>query len=626
MENNKLEGFLIDYVFSLLERTRLEKGTIKTGLDWLLYQLGLAKNWTSFRLPFFRRPKESTGKSKTEAEFGEDLSFVSKSQKEYLVFVIKDHELDNKNWTKENFDTDLRKAAAPNLQQEGLENISSVKVILVYNKDENHTGVQLYERLISSFNKKIANNINLSFERWNLTKLVKEVEENLLSPDLLPQHLAGQFRYICSQFNDFNYGTKEWNDQLLPNWRSFLQVVLEKPLDERKLRLIPLALVILNDHRNDSPNSYPAWIDLIEWAMLALWSHYEVLPKRGAKKLKEAIVHIWLNFYITELEKYFLSVESVLTTQHAFSVNRIGPSFGISPINDAYLAYWHLGRLGVLTLAPQDFQIPGKSKKKVPQHDTFIQELVKRSADWVVKCLQSNPAALRPLLDLNHIELFLIWAILYQAGRTQDIYEWLSELEARLLMRRAKMHMKIPFIESNSRMDLVAEYAATGERPYNYSEGSSYLLLMILELCFSLPDKQRDELLNRYMNRIIKGMDDKGESINSIKEEGIIDLQSWAPPENWAERILEEPVWDGIAITTGNFERSREKEIPLPERMKQFVNETRQKYPWKVPDYTPLAVCILACIKHRSPLPPEFWRGTIFPIGSQEVKAKKKRK
>jgi len=621
MENNKLKVFLTDYVCSLLERTRAEKGTIKVGLDWLLYQLGLAKNWTPFRLPFFRRPEESTGKSKTEPEFGEDLSFVSKSKKEYLIFVVKDHELNNRNWTNENFDTDMRKAAFPNLQQAGLEKVVSVKVILVYNKDEDHAGVQLYEQLVSSFDKNIANNINRSFERWNLTRVVKEVEENLLSPDLLPQHLAGQFRYICSQFSDFNYGTKEWNDQLLPNWRSFLQVALEKPLDERKLRLIPLALVILNDHRKDLPNSYPAWIDLIEWAMLALWSLYKELPKRGANKLKKAIVHIWFNFYIAELEKYLLSVESVLTTQHAFSTNRIGSGFGISPINDAYLAYWHLGRLGILTLAPQDFQISGISKKnEEPQYDTCILELVKRSADWVVKCIQSNPAALRPLLDLNHIELFLIWVILFQAGRRKDIYEWLSELEARLLVRRAKMHMPIPFIESNSRMDLLVEYAATGKRPYNYSEGSSYLLLMILELCFSLPDKQRDELLNRYMNRIIKGIDDKGESIT---EDGNIDLQSWIPPEDWAERVLKEPVLDGIAITTGNFERLTEKATPLSERIIQFVQSSQQMYPWKKPDCVPLTVFILACIKNHSPLPPEFWRGTIFSMKSNELKAKK---
>jgi hypothetical protein len=614
----KVESFITDYIGTLHERTRLEQNRIKTGLDWVIYQLGIAKDWSPFRLPFFRRPGKQIGQSKGgKAEFGEDMSFLS-SLREYYVFVLKDEELTYKNWTKHNFESDLRLAAAPNLKRHGLAEIKSVKVILAYNKYEETDGVQAYDNLVAALGTKIGDNIPMSFERWNLTQIAEEVTIHLMSPELLPQHLAAQFRYICSQFNDFGYGTKEWDDRLLPNWRSFLSVALEDPIDEKKVRLVPLVLIILNNYRKSTPDSYPAWIDMSEWAMLALWACYKKLPRQTGKKVKILITRIWLNFYITELEKYFLSVEPVLTTQHAFSFNRRGLGFGVSPVNDAYLAYWHIGRLGILTLAPQDFQIRGKSKPGKLQPDKFVQDLVVRSADWLVKCLRSNPAASRPLLDLNHIELFLIWVILFQAGRTQDIYEWLSELEPRLLMRRAKMHIKVPFIESNSRMDLVAEYAATGERPYNYSDGSSYLLLMILELCFSLPDSQRDELLNRYMNRIVKGKADDGKSF----EENEIDLQSWVPPGNWSGRILEEPVWDGIAIATGNFERLREKATPLPERIRQFVHETRLKYPCEIADCVPLAAYILACIKHRSPLPSEFWRGTVFPIESNETKNK----
>jgi hypothetical protein len=623
MTSDSFIGFLTDYISALPERTRLEKGAIKTGFDWIIYQLGIAKNWSPFQLPFFRRSDKPTGQSKDgKPQFGEDISFLSHSRREYYIFVLKDEELTYKNWTRHNFISDLQLAAAPDLKREGLEKIKSVTVILAYNKDEENDGVQAYDRLTASLGTKVGDKIALSFERWNLTKIGEEVRTYLMSPELLPQHLAGQFRYICSQFNDFDYGTKEWSDRLLPNWRNFLKIALEEPIDIRKVRLVPLALIILNNYRKNTANSYPAWIDMSEWAMLSLWAGYKKLAKQGSKKVKILITQIWLNFYITELEKYFLAVELVLTTQNAFSVNRKAFGFGIPPINDAYLAYWHIGRLGILTLAPQDFQIREKSKKNESHHEKFMQNLVLRSADWLVKCLHSNPAALRPLLDLNHIELFLIWVILYQAGRIEDIYGWLSELEARLLMRRAKMHMSIPFIESNSRMDLIAEYAATGKRPYNYSDNSSYLLLMILEICFSLPDNKRDELLNRYMNRIIKGIDEEGKSIKSITGEGTIDLQSWVPPEDWAGRILEGPVWDGIAVTTGNFERLSEKEIPLSERIKQSVHETRQKYPWKIPDYTPLAVYILACIKHRSPLPPEFWRGTIFPVESNEPKTK----
>jgi len=621
MDGNNLQIFLTDYIYSLLERTRAEKDTLKIGFDWLIYQLASAKGWMPIRLPFFRQPDKKAAKTKSEAEFGIDACFLLPSKTELYIFVLKDEILNNNNWTKHNFDNDLRMAATVDVKQRGLSFVKSVKVILAYNKDEDENGIKLYQQCINSLGTKIGDDISLSFERWNLDKIVEEVQAHI-TPDLLPQNVSGIFRYVCSLVGDFEYGAAEWNDIVIPKWRNFLNLALELPLDERKLRLIPVALMIIKNRQRNTPNSTPAWIDLIEWAMLKLWACYKKLLKKSDKKLKEIIVLIWLNLYIAELQKYFLTVETVLTTQHAFSANRQGIGFGVSPINESYLAFWHIARLGILTLAPQDFQVRKKSNKNESQHENLMRDLVMNSADCLVKCLQSNPAALRPLLDLNHIELFLIWRILFQAGDIKDIYECLSELESRLLMRRAKMHIKVPFIETYSRMDLVAEYAATGNRPYNYSDSSSYLLLMILELCFCLPTTQRDELLKRYMNRLIKGIDEAGKSIKSITEEGTIDLQSWIPPEDWAGRILEGPVWDGIAIITGNFERLKDKTTSLSERIKQFVDETRQKYPWEIPDYVPMAPYILACIKHRSPLPPEFWRGTVFPIDSHEPKAK----
>lgn len=613
MSGQQLKPFLTSYICSLLERTGIEKNAIRTGFDWVIYNLGMAKSWSPFQLPFFREPSDATSKAKRgEPEFGEDISFLSRSKKEYYIFVLKDEPLTYRNWTRHNFDSDLRRAVNPDLNRRGLESVDSVKVILAYNKDENKNGIQSYEQFIRSQSTKIAGNVKLSFERWNLTRIVEEIESFLITPDLLPQYLAGQFRYICSQVKDFDFSSRKWEEQLLPNWRSFLSVVLQEPVDERKVRLVPVALMILNHYLKDSPNSYPGWIDLMEWAMLGLWACSEKVPKRKSRKLKDIIVRTWLNFYVAELEKYFLIVERTLTTQHGFSVERKGLGLGVSPINDAYLAYWHIGRLGILTLAPQDFQTRKKS-----EYEKFIQQVVSRSAECLVRCIHVNPAALRPLVDLNHIELFLIWLVLWQAGRRKDLYEWLSELETRLLIRRARKHISVPFIEANSWLDLVAEYAATSERPYNYSDSSSYLLLMILELCFSLPDAQRDELLERYMKRVVKGIGDDGQSL----VEGEIELQSWVPPGDWSESVLKEAVTDGIAIITSNFELTVEKAKSLAERIKELVEQTRQKHPWKAPaGGVPLTAYILACIKHRSPLPPEFWRDTIFATVPEKTK------
>lgn len=614
MDDSNFKVFLTDYIGSLLERTREEKGGLKIGFDWLIYQLAFAKGWTPRRLPFLREPAKKTAKAKTEAEFGIDASFLLPSKTELCIFVLKDEILNNKNWRRHNFDSDLRVGATTNVKEQGLGFVKSVKIILAYNKDEDQNGIRLYEQLVHSLPTKIGDDVLLSFERWNLTKIVEEVQAHV-TPDLLPQHVSGLFRYVCSLVGDFEYGADEWGNLVVPKWRKFLGLALESPVDERKLRLIPVAVMMLKHYRKDAPDSYPGWIDLTEWAMVAMWSCCKKLSGRGSKKLKSIIGEIWMKLYLAELQQYFIKVKATLTTQHGLSVGRKGLGLGVSGVNDAYVAYWHIGRLGILALGPQDFEIPGES-----DYSKFIEQLVARSGDWLVKCLHANPGALRPLVDLNHIELFIIWLIMWQGGRDKDLYEWLSELESRLLIRRVHKHISVPFIEANSRLDLVAEYAATGERPYNYSDSSSYLLLMILELCFSLPDRQRDELIDRYMRRIIKGISDDGQSLTE-KE---IDLQSWVPPEDWSERVLSEAVLDGIAISTGNFERMGEKRPALSERIRDFVKETREKHPWKAPGGdVPLAAYILACIKHGSPLPPEFWRGTIFATVTKEPHDKK---
>lgn len=599
MNSPSLNIFLVNYINSLGERTRKDKKTINIGFDWIIYNLALAKSWTPVRLPFFRQVNVQAAKTKTEAEFGIDMSFLTHQKDELLIFVLKDEILNNKNWNKSNFDSDLRMAASPDLSSNELSKVKSIKVILAYNKDEDQTGIKLFNNLTSSFETKISNEKSRIFERWNLTKITEEVKTHLISPDLLPQHISSQFNYICSQVSDFDYGSEEWKNQLVPNWKNFIRIALQNPVDERKLRLVSVALLILYHYKKNSPNSYPGWIDLIEWTMLSLWECHKNLK---TKKLRKIVVDIWLQFYINELEKYFLEVSNAFTTEHGLHGNQ--ENIGLVPVNDAYIAYWHIGRLGILTIAPQEF-----IDKENKEGEKLILDILDRSVGWITKCLRLNPASMRPLIDLHHIELFLIWLIYWQSGRNDEIYKWLSELESRLLVRRIG-NANIPFIEGSNRMDLVAEYAATSDRPPEYIDDSSYLLLMILELCFSLEDKDRDELLDRYYQRVVKGIGDDGEALSEKVK--VLDLIGWIPPDNWGQRILHESVTDGIAITTHNFENTLKEANSLSKKIKNFVNQSREKFPPKIPVGIPHAVLILACIKHKSPLPSEFWRGSIF--------------
>ena len=300
---NNFTSFLSNYLTSLLERTREEKQGLKIGFDWVIYNLAIVKKWTPVRLPFLRESTPETPKTKSEAELGIDLAFLNNSDKELVIFVLKDEVLNNSNWKRHNFYTDLQMASTVDLKQLGLESIKNVRIILAYNKDEDKTGIQLFEQTTISFGGTRGDGVALFYERWNLTKLTEEVENNLLTPDLIPQHLSSALQYICLQVGDFDFESMEWRNQLLPQWKYFLNKVLEHPIDERRLQLVPISLLIIHKHRKDTSNSYPGWIDLIEWAMLALWDIYRDLQEI---KLKSIVFDIWVQLYIGELDRLFL--------------------------------------------------------------------------------------------------------------------------------------------------------------------------------------------------------------------------------------------------------------------------------------------------------------------------------
>ena len=170
-------------------------------------------------------------------------------------------------------------------------------------------------------------------------------------------------------------------------------------------------------------------------------------------------------------------------------------------------------------------------------------------------------------------------------------------------------NLGLPFIESRNRLDLVLEQAATNTKPPDYSDSSSYLLLMILELCFSLPNTQRDELIYRYVRRLIKGIGDDGKQMNQQP----LDLVGWAPPDNWLQRILGEGVVDGTGITLTTFDSEAISRESAVRAIEDHVTRSRERFPFSLPDDLPKAALVLASIRHRSPLPSEFWRSAVFP-------------
>ncbi|HOW65160.1 MAG TPA: hypothetical protein P5186_02700 [Candidatus Paceibacterota bacterium] len=599
-------SFLTYYIRSLAERTRAEKKGTKFGFDWIIYNLALAEDLIPHRLPFFRGGAEEISKTKTEAEFGIDAAFVSRDGKALTIFVLKDEPLSNSTWTQNDFDGDLRRAAAPDLAASGLRHISEVRVILAYNKDEDQTGIDLFERQTKALGTKVGDNVPLRFERWNLTRLVEQVKEKLLTPSLVPQHLFSLFSYICSQFADFRHGSDEWTSQLVPNWRRFLADVLSENADERTVRLLPVALLILREQGGKNRTSETGWIDLAEWAMLCAWHVHQTSAN---ERVRVAVSQMWVGFYLAELERFYEVHSDELATKDGLAVDHTGSY--VDSVVAAVVAFWHIARLGILAqayaeLMPQKGNAEGTGRKAA----------IQKAANRLARLLNANPATFRPLLDLHHIELFLIWRTFWQSRRLNDIFTWLHHLRNCLLVRRAGS-TPLPFLEGGNSLSTVLETIATEEKPPEFCDNSSMLLLCIMEWCFSLPTEQRNQLIELYYRQIVLGIDNEGKPLGDAIP---IDLLSWVPREDWGLKVLGQGLADDgecQSIETLGPNAVRDG-ATIANHLEHFIRMSRSARKNPFPEGLPISVIVLACLKHRSPLPAELWRHSIFVEGAGE--------
>ena len=582
------KSYITDYLLNLSERSRtLKKGDYKIGFDWIIYRYGLSNDWQPIKIPFARETADAVVTHKTEAEFGIDLSFYDSKNEQVIAFVLKAEKLTYANWTSKKFHDDLQRASNPNFvsTEIPIEQIKRYKIITVYNKHDDANGIGSYDNFVNSANKTICDNIGVEFERWNIDKFAEIVAQNMLSAEVLPSNLSGLLAYITSQFRDFCYGTTEWESQLIPNWKNFLNIVFEKGVDESRINLIPFALTILKNNSPDRPSAIVGWIDLTEWAMLKLW---DVFPNLTQEQQK-IVINVWFDFYLGELHQYFGENREILTMTWGINVGSWSAS--LIPINTINSTYWHLARLCIYGLSATDIS-----------NNEAKQEWYQNSYIYLDKFIESNPSALCPLIDLHHIEIAMVFLLYKVNGQLDKLKLYFNEMLNYLTIRRKSPESSLPFIECANRMDLIAERVIMKTKPVDWTEKSSYFLLVLIELCFSFNAETRDALVDNIFNDVVKGEPEVNEEI---------DLVGWLPPKDWADKIFKGMVRTGTGISTPNFNHPNKNSTKY-DLISDFVKNT-SKHDIKITELTrPLASHFLACIKNQSPLPPEFWRFAIF--------------
>lgn len=539
-----------------------------------------------------------------EAEFGVDVSFLSTDEKQLVVFVLKDEELTYKNWFDAGFEKDLRRATYPDLDAAGLEKLESVRIILAYNSDERQTGVEQYERFVGGQPTILRDSIKLTYERWNLSELVDLTLKHLLNPALLPQTFFGQLTYLSAQFSELKHGSEAWEAQLVPGWYRFVSDVLAQGSSERGVALLPVALIILREHGAQNKSFETGWIELVEISALAMWKK-SVADEDP--RLKARVFDFWNSFYIQELHRFYSTHIEALSTEN--SIDQLaGPAY-LGAVATGAIAHWHLGRLGVLSYSLLS-SARGKDEETIQAHQAALHEV----SNWTVRILNANHAGYRPLLDIHHIEWFLITFTLIAAGRQRELRSLLHRLIERLYLRRVE-HSELPFLDGSNSLDNVFEHVATMGEDSQLVVESSAFVLMLMELSFLLPDDERAEMLTRIHSQLVLGSGGSGDGPKTKS----LHLFSWSPPSDWALKVLDGFAEGGEVTTVAPFTNERDAEPDSIEKgLRSLVDQMRATS--RPPDAqpVPIAALILASIRHRSPLPPELWRQHAFPMEQSE--------
>jgi hypothetical protein len=511
--------FVTTYLARLKERTRTEQAGVKWGIDWVVYNLGQALYGKPVRLPFLRQPDPTQLKSKTEAEFGVDLSFLSSDGKTLTVFALKDEPLTNKTWINNGFFEDLSKAITPDLSVAGMEAVTAVQVILAHNSDEEANGVTLFENFVKAANPLIAGRASLTIARWNLSELVDLTLRHLLTPALVPQQFFGQLNYLCYQSANFPHGSDEWEKQLIPAWKRFVDDVLQLERGARGASLLPVALIILRQHALNNPTIETGWIDLIEWSAIALWRRY--LDSTDVE-LRRQVSLFWIVFYLAELDRFYRAHIGALTTEN--SIDQLARGSMVGAVATAMTAHWHMARIGLLSF--ERFQ---GMKDSTPAEKQARQKALVEVSNWMIGIINANDSCLRPVLDIQHIELVLLMFTLSAADRMDQFAVLLPGIVQRLFLRRVNTRGEIPFLDGYNNLDHVFEQVASGNEETLITTQSSCYVLVLLELACLLGDEFTNEHLGRFHRRLVLGAYDSGTQ-SQLKP---LHLMSWQPPEDW---------------------------------------------------------------------------------------------
>jgi len=234
------------------------------------------------------------------------------------------------------------------------------------------------------------------------------------------------------------------------------------------------------------------------------------------------------------------------------------------------------------------------------------------SKQWLVKFINANNVSSRPLIDIHSIPIFDIIKLLIEFDEIDSAKNYLLEVLGYLKIGK-ETYGRLP--DTNNNIESFIKLSLTGEKPVYYSDETSPLLTLLVELLAILNLELAYEDIKKFVNEndIQLGVFVPHHGINSISKQLIEDKEN-----DLEEQLFSKSVNDGyqsgLDLSKVNYETYDMKDKLDFEKFKKKIedrkNEFEYKYRTDEAGYPFLRD--LAHIYFRTPYFPDKWRSIML--------------
>jgi hypothetical protein len=423
------------------------------------------------------------------------------------------------------------------------------------------------------------NNRKYKYVIWNEGWLLKQFEENLLNEHAFSKELRTLVRKTIIHLESPEYDLKDFSG-LLAHFQQEFKLAAHKKAKLKLIRELHVIISIILKYCKEANNLLHA-VRITERYILALGE--ALFPGHEDADFTRCFVaahHTMLEILLA----YFAKVSPYGAYTDGFSKG----------IHDATVyteaVYRHVGIFaltGLVVFQLSDIVSEGE-QPKAAQAKANLDNMVNLVATAIVVTINKNQIFYTPRSDDQHIEIGLVFILLYRLGMKKQISDMLSMFYEQISEGYDYLHI---FPEYHNSKRTIAELQVNNKKRATFDYEASNLLTMLTEWCVIIDDQGNYQKFVEFKN-------------NSLKE---LNLMLWFP-----EKETEELIYHQYATRESGYSLSG---IELPESLADYraiileeYNNNCAEKEFSFMKQKIWSIGLMASRNYRTYLFPYYWR------------------